>query len=229
MHHVAKTVSVLTFKHLDLNGRLQHVAGLAETLQASTANLKDEACKAPLLTKISQNFSRDCPREDTPPSSPRGQPAASGDAPRAAGPTTDGWFDPGTNKKKRRLRPNAASSAQAASSDAAPLRRLRSKASEGTTVPTKGRAPAATPSVTSAAAARAAKQRAQAVAELDHLIGGKCTASKSYQETDNVAVPDASSKSSKDMAIAVAHTQVADPHRTVELLTSTAAKKKFNA
>ncbi|CAI5708658.1 unnamed protein product [Peronospora effusa] len=233
MHHVAKTVSVLTFMHLDVNGRLQHVAGLAETLQASTAKLKDEACKAPLLTKISETFPRDCPREDTPPSSSRGQPAASG----------------------------GATSSAAATFDAAPQRRSRSKASEGTSqqstqgsassakqsatnsvkvstkppssskaaVPTKGRAPAATPSVTAAAAARAAKQRAQAVAELDHLIRGDCTAFKSYKATDTVAVPATSAKSSKDTAIAVAQSQVADDQRTVELLTSTAAKKKCNA
>ncbi|CAH0489899.1 unnamed protein product [Peronospora farinosa] len=100
---------------------------------------------------------------------------------------------------------------------------------EATAVPTKGRAPAATPSVTSAAAVRAAKQRAQAVDELDHLIRGDCTASKSYQATDNVAVPDTSAKSSKDTAIAVAQSQVADAQRTVELLTPTAAKKTINA
>ncbi|CAI5703592.1 unnamed protein product [Peronospora effusa] len=67
MHHVAKTVSVLTSQNLDVNGCLQHVAGLAETLRASTAKLKDEACKALLLVKISESFSRDCPREDNPP------------------------------------------------------------------------------------------------------------------------------------------------------------------
>ncbi|CAI5702021.1 unnamed protein product [Peronospora effusa] len=67
MHYVAKTVSVLTFRHLDVNGRLQHVAGLAETLQASTTKLKDGACKAPLLTKISESFPRDYSRENTPP------------------------------------------------------------------------------------------------------------------------------------------------------------------
>ncbi|CAI5713871.1 unnamed protein product [Peronospora effusa] len=96
-------------------------------------------------------------------------------------------------------------------------------------VPTNGRAPAATPSVTSAAAARAAKQRAQAVAELDHLIKGDCTASKSYQATDTVAVPATATVSSKVTAIAGYHFKVANAQRTAELLISTDAKTKVNA
>ncbi|CAI5701101.1 unnamed protein product [Peronospora effusa] len=188
----------------------EHHREFIETLQASTAKRKDEAFKAPLLTKISESYPRDCPRE--------------------------GWFDPKTNKKKWGLRPNAASSAQAATSNAEPLRRSRSKASEGTShkstqgsasaakqsaknsvkvstkppssfkaaVPTKGKAPVASPSVTSAATARAAKQRSQAVAELDHLIRCDCTASKSYQATDTVAVPATPAKSSKVTATAEA-------------------------
>ncbi|CAI5717700.1 unnamed protein product [Peronospora effusa] len=174
-------------------------------------------------------------------------PAASGDAPRAAGPTTDGWFDPGANKKKRDSRPNAASTTQAATSNATPLRRPRSKAAEGTSksstqgsastakqsatnsvkvatkpssptkpaVSTKGRAPAATYSVTSAATNKATKQRAQAVAELDYLIGGDRTASTANQATDTVAVLSTSEKSSKVTALAVAQSQVADAQRTV--------------
>ena len=42
---------------------LQHVAGQAETLQATATKLKDDACKAPLPTKISQSSLRDGPKE----------------------------------------------------------------------------------------------------------------------------------------------------------------------
>ena len=107
-HQVAKKVSVWTFKHLDVAGRLQHVAVQAETLQATTAKLKDDACKTPLLTKTSQASPKDGSRENASSSSTRGQPAMSGGATRATNSTTDGWFDPGANKKKWDLRSNAA-------------------------------------------------------------------------------------------------------------------------
>ena len=51
-------------------------------------------------------------------------PAASGGATRAAGPTTDEWFDPRTNMKKRDSRLNAASATPVAASSPTPLRRL---------------------------------------------------------------------------------------------------------
>ena len=47
-------VSVLTFNHLDVAGRMQHVLGLAESLVATTARLKADGDKAPLLSKVSQ-------------------------------------------------------------------------------------------------------------------------------------------------------------------------------
>ena len=121
--------------------RLQHVAGQAETLQATTTKLKDDACKAPLLTKIAKSSSRDGPRKVNSPSSSRKHPAASGGATRAAGPTTDEWFDPDTSKKKRDSRLNAASASPAAASNPTPLRRPRFKAAEETSkAPTQGSA-----------------------------------------------------------------------------------------
>ena len=66
-HQVAKTFSVLTFKHLNVAGHLQHVIGQAEKLQATTAKPKNDACKSLLLTKTSQSSRKDGPREDTPP------------------------------------------------------------------------------------------------------------------------------------------------------------------
>ena len=72
-------------------------------------------------------------------------------------------------------------------------------------IATKGRAPTAKTSVTSTPAAKTAKQRAQAVAELDHLIGGDHKASTTDQATDNVAVPATHAKSSKVTALEVAH------------------------
>ncbi|CAI5702108.1 unnamed protein product [Peronospora effusa] len=98
-----------------------------------------------------------------------------------------------------------------------------------TTLPTKGRAPAVTTSVTSAAAAKADKQRAHAVAELDYLIGGDRKASTVHQATDTIAVPATSANSSKVTTLAVTQSQVEDAQCTIKLLTSIAAKKKFNA
>ena len=118
-------------------------------LQATTINLKDDACKAPLLTKISQFSSRDGPKEVNSPSLSRVQPAASDGATRAAGPTTDEWFDVGTNKKKRVSRLNAASATPTAASSTTPLRRPRSKAVEGTSKALiQGSVTSAKPSVT---------------------------------------------------------------------------------
>ena len=203
----------------------------AETLQATTTKLKDDACKAPLITKISHSSSRDGPREVNPPSSFRNQPAAT----RAAGPTTDEWFDPGTNKKKRDSRLNAASATPAAAFSPTPLRRSRSKAAEGTskaptqglafsvkktvknsakgstnlpssttsTVPTKGRALAAKPSVTSDPSAKTAKQRAQAVDELDYLIDVDRKSFTTDQATNKVALPATNAKLSKVTALEV--------------------------
>ena len=90
--HIIASSSVRTKcpkQYLTVLERLQHVARQAETLQATTTKLKDDACKAPLLTKISQSFSRDGPREVNSPSSSRKQPAVSGGATRAASPTTE--------------------------------------------------------------------------------------------------------------------------------------------
>ena len=130
-HQLFKTVSGLPFQHLTVLKRLQHVAVQAETLQATTIKLKDDACKAPLLTKISQSSSRDGPRDVDSPSSSRKQPAASGGATRAACSAPDEWFDPNTIKEMRELRLNAASSTLAATFDPTPLRRSRSKAVKG--------------------------------------------------------------------------------------------------
>ena len=144
-HQITNAVSVLTFQHITVLERLQHVAGQEETLQATTTKLKDDACKRPLLAKISHSSSRDGPREANPPSSFRNQPAAT----RAAGPTTDEWFDVGTNKKKRVSRLNAASATPTAASSTTPLRRPRSKAVEGTSKALiQGSVTSAKPSVT---------------------------------------------------------------------------------
>ena len=68
------------------------------------------------------------------------QTAASGGATRAAVPTIDEWFDPGTIKEKRDSRLNAASSTPTAASSPTPLRRPRSRVAEGTSkAPTQGR------------------------------------------------------------------------------------------
>ena len=79
---------------------LQHVSEKADTLQSTTTKPKDDVCKAPLLTKISQSSLRGGPTEVNSPSSSRKQQAASGGSTRGAGPTTDEWVDPGTNKKR---------------------------------------------------------------------------------------------------------------------------------
>ena len=50
--------------------------------------------------------------------------------------------------------------------------RKRDELSQRSTVPTKGRAPADKIPLTSDPAAKTAKQRAQAISKLDHLIGG---------------------------------------------------------
>ena len=97
------------------------------------------------------------------------------------------------------------------------------------TVPTKGRALAAKPSVTSDPAAKTAKQRAQAVDELDYLIDGDRKSFTTDQATANVAVPATNAKSSKVTALEVAQSQVADAKRTLKLLTSIATEKKSDA
>ena len=64
-------------------------------------------------------------------------------------PTTDEWFDPGTNKKKRESRLNAASATPSAASSPTPLRRPRSKAAEGNSrAPTQGSATSVKQNVT---------------------------------------------------------------------------------
>ena len=96
------------------------------------------------------------------------------------------------------------------------------------TVPTKRRTPAAKTSVTTTTA-KATKQHAQVVAELDHLIEEDLKASTTDQATEKVAIPATSTKSSKAMALEVAQSPVADAQRTVELLTSTTTEKKIDA
>ena len=71
-------------------------------------------------------------------------------------------------------------------------------------MPTKERPPAAKNFVKSAPAVKDAKQRAQAVAELDHLLEGDLKASTTDQATDKVAVPVTNAKSSKVTALEVA-------------------------
>ena len=82
--------------------------------------------------------------------------------------------------------------------------------------------------MTSATAAKAAKQREQAIAELDQLIGGDRKASTTDQATDQVAVPATNAKSPMVTALDVAQTQVTDAQRTLELLGSTTTEKKIN-
>ena len=94
---------------------------------------------------------------------------------------------------------------------------------------TKGIAPAARTFTTSATASKAPKQRAQAVAELDNLVGVDRKASTIDQATDNVALSATSATSSKVTALEVAQSQVTDAQRTIKLIDSTAAEKKIDA
>uniref|UniRef100_A0AAV1TRX4 Uncharacterized protein n=1 Tax=Peronospora matthiolae TaxID=2874970 RepID=A0AAV1TRX4_9STRA len=98
-------VSGLTFNHLDVAGRLQHVSGLADTLVATTAKLKADGNKAPLLSEVSQ-VPPCAGQSSVPNTSPlAGGQAVRGGATRVSGPMTNEWFDPGANKKKRDVRP----------------------------------------------------------------------------------------------------------------------------
>ena len=89
----------LILNHLDVSGRLQHVAGLADSLETNTAMLRAEGCKTPLLTKVSQESSRKHPSADASASLPDNRPRVGDGATRAAVPSTERWFDPGENKK----------------------------------------------------------------------------------------------------------------------------------
>ena len=96
-------------------------------------------------------------------------------------------------------------------------------------MPTKGRAPADKIPLTSDPAAKTAKQRAQAISKLDHLIGGDRKASTTDHAANKVAIPATNAKSSKVTALEVAQSQVADAKRTLKLLTSIATEKKSDA
>ena len=80
----------------------QHVAEQTERLQAIVTELKDDVCKALLLTKISQSSPIDGPNENTPYPSCK-YPAVSSSVIRAIGTTANGYFDSGENKKKAGL------------------------------------------------------------------------------------------------------------------------------
>uniref|UniRef100_A0AAV1U7U0 Uncharacterized protein n=1 Tax=Peronospora matthiolae TaxID=2874970 RepID=A0AAV1U7U0_9STRA len=84
---------------------LLHVSGLADTLVATTAKLKADGNKAPLLSEVSQ-VPPCAGQSSVPNTSPlAGGQAVRGGATRASGPMTNEWFDPGANKKKRDMRP----------------------------------------------------------------------------------------------------------------------------
>ena len=104
-------VSRLTLTHLTVAERLRRVTGLADTLAATTEQLKADGDMNSLLTKV-----RQVPHQ---PRLPRGSsastPPADGTTPGApatstAGPSPSGWFDPGERKKKRDSRPTATQS-----------------------------------------------------------------------------------------------------------------------
>ena len=96
----------LTFNQLRVAGHLQHVSRLAETLEATTANLKADGNKPPpLLTKLPLAPPRNIQSGDTTASPSACGPAARSGAIRTSVPSKNGWYDHGANKKKRHFDP----------------------------------------------------------------------------------------------------------------------------
>ena len=123
-------VSGLTFNHLDVAGRLKHVSGMADT-GGDHGEVESGWRQAPLLIKASQTHPRTAQSVNPTASTIAGCQTARGGATRGRGPSTNEWFDPAANKKKRDVRPRVAPSSTATENAVNPLKLPQSNKIEG--------------------------------------------------------------------------------------------------
>ena len=92
-------VNGLAFNHLDVAGSMQHVSGLAESLVETTARLKADVDKAPLLSKVSQAPPRAANSSDTIASPVSDCQTPRGGATRVNGMSTTEWLTLARSRK----------------------------------------------------------------------------------------------------------------------------------
>ena len=89
----------LIFNHLNVACRLHHASGLSDTLAATTAKLKEDGYKVPLLNKVSQAPSWTEKSRNSIATSHASKSSTSEGVTRISGPSTNGWFEPEANKE----------------------------------------------------------------------------------------------------------------------------------
>uniref|UniRef100_A0AAV1U3S8 Uncharacterized protein n=1 Tax=Peronospora matthiolae TaxID=2874970 RepID=A0AAV1U3S8_9STRA len=176
-------VSGLTFNHLDVAGRLQHVSGLADTLVATTAKLKADGNKAPLLSEVSQ-VPPCAGQSSVPNTSPlAGGQAVRGGATRVSGPMTNDratgpavklpkhpQFNKDGGARKSPL-PKSKAVAQTISTNTVADKKKPPQQTKAT-VRQKGQSTTVHSSPPPSASSKADTQRTLAIRELDHILSG---------------------------------------------------------
>ncbi|TDH72667.1 hypothetical protein CCR75_008474 [Bremia lactucae] len=242
MPQAPQPVSGLIFTHLDVADRLRHVTGLANTLAVTTAQLKADGVKNPLLTKISQAPTQAWQSGDTTASTLAGSPTSGATSPRTASPSTDEWStlekagvaDHGgliCSYGKSQCSVTAAGSGKSPQTVSAPYAKHSSTIKKPlyatkATVPSHGKQAAMQSKPNPFASYRSNEQRTLAARELENLLGGDHHVAEASPQTGTAVNSSLAAKSSKEQALALARSRVEDAQRAVEDLPSTAAKTK---